>query len=79
MVKKITEKKYAHETENKLKYNISKYVHTAKAVLCGKFTALTRKGERSQINNPNLYLKKLEEKKEQINPKEVEGNKDRNK
>lgn len=76
--RKYLKKKYTHEHEQKFKYNISKYVNTAKAVLSGKFMAHTRNEERSQINIQISTSKNKEKKKEQINPKEVEGNKDRN-
>jgi hypothetical protein len=50
---------------------------TAKAVLRGKFIAISayiKRTERSQINNPMLHLKLLEKKNKQ-NPKQAEADK----
>ena len=58
-------KKYLETNENRTTMIQNLWI-TAKAVLRGKFIvvwAYLRKQEKSQINNPTLYLKKLEKRR----------------
>jgi hypothetical protein len=67
-----------NENENMTCWNLW---DTAKAVLRGKFTAMSayiKRRERSQINNLMLHLKLLE-KQEQANPKKQTGRSNKNK
>ena len=69
-------KKYLETNDNE-DMKIQKLWDTAKAFLRRKFVAIKshlRKQEKSQIDNPRLYLKQLEEEK-QTKQKLVEGKK----
>jgi hypothetical protein len=69
----------ANENENTTYQNLW---DTAKAILRGKFavinTYINRK-ERSQINNLRLHVKLLEKNKNKKNPKQAEGENNKNK
>ena len=65
------------ETNENVNTTLQNLRNTVKAVIRGKFTATQdclKRQEKSQVNNLNLYLKKLEKINKQ-NPKQKEGNK----